>query len=69
MTASQISIIQSLVGDQQKALIALGEDLKLTYEETSAKKETEWETLWQVAFKEGKKQGINEFLQKLDNPE
>lgn len=69
LSDQSISILKNLDNPEFMALEEIRAKMAQTLAETSVKKATEWETLWAVAEREAKMQGIIEFLQIVFNPE
>jgi hypothetical protein len=42
--------------------------LFMLWAENGVKKDTEFDTIWQLAKNEGKKEGVNEFIKQITNP-
>ena len=69
LSEQTIAILKNLDNPEFMALEEVKSKMIQTWAETTVKKATEWETLWAVAEREAKKNGVIEFLQIIFNPE
>ena len=62
----QANIKQFLQDDKSNSVIALSKELMDKWGLEGCKKETEFETLWALAYKEGKIDGLKAFFDNLN---
>lgn len=60
--------LMNLSAEQMEAYEEVLNILYVRWQTTTSKKDTQFETIWQLAKKEGKSEGIREFLQFISNP-